>query len=593
VLSYLVNGAFIAEPPVIAAYVLTPAILPPLVGAVFLAILSLYSWRRRSVPAALPLSAGSLFGALWLLGIVFEVAAIAPVHKIAWHKFQAAWQLPAATAMACFALEFASPGRWLTRRNLTLLALPPLVVLFVIATSDAQYMWRRLEFGPDGLLVRIFNLPGAILTAYGLSLILINAAAFVWLFVRSPQHRWPVALMLSGDVTARFLHALYMLDARLPSLSLLEAFAAALLLDLSMYAIALFGFRIFDPLPAARRTAIEQMRDGVVILDAQGRIVRLNPAAARILSVTAGRVQGKPLSVIQPELFDWDERLTEAETNLDQICLGTGPGARSYAVDRSALSDFRGSRLGHVLLLHDVTEQRRAQAQIVEQRAALAALAERDRLARELHDGLGQVLGYVKLQARTARRTLEQDDHVQVNAELSRIEAAAQEAHAEIRDFLLGVEGDRLAAQGFHASLLEYVQRYERTYDMMTEVRWPSELHDSDVDPEAQAQLLRIIQEAISNVRRHAGTRAATLSLTVDGTGLCILIHDDGRGFDPVNASAGGDDMVGHYGLRFMRERAEEIGGSLEVASAPGQGADILIRVPIHERKNRGAPAVG
>ena len=132
---------------------------------------------------------------------------------------------------------------------------------------------------------------------------------------------------------------------------------------------------------------------------------------------------------------------------------------------------------------------------------------------------------------------------------------------------------------------MEYVQHYERTYDMMTEVRWPTDLQDSDVDPEAQAQLLRIIQEAISNVRRHANTRAATLSLTVDGSGLCIMIHDDGRGFDPVRASAGGDDMVGHYGLRFMRERAEEIGGSLEVASAPGQGTDILIRVPIRERK--------
>ncbi len=576
-----------------ASYTFTPAIWPPLVGSIFLTILSLYSWRRRRVPAALWLAAGSLFGALWLLGIVFEVAAIAPAHKIAWHKFQAAWQLPAATAMACFALEYTNPGRWLTRRNLALLALPPLLVLLLIATSDAQYMWRRLEVGPDGLVVRTFTLPGAILTAYGLSLVLINATAFLWLFIRSPQHRWPAALMLSGDVAAHLLHALYMLDARLPSLTLLNAFVAALLMDWAMYAIALFGFRIFDPLSAARRTAIEQMRDGVVVIDAGRRIVRLNPAAAGILSIKAGRARGKPLSEIRPELADSVARLAEAETNLDEITLGAGPDARCYTLDISTVKDFRGPLLGYVLVMSDVTEQRRAQAQIVEQRAALATLAERDRLARELHDGLGQVLGYVKMQTQTARRALKQDDHTQVDADLSRIEAAAQDAHADIRDFVLGVKGDRLRAQGFHASLMEYVQRYGRTHDMMTEVRWPVDLHDSDIDPEAQAQLLRIIQEAISNVRRHANTRTATLSLMVDETELRIMIHDNGCGFDPARASTDGDDMVGHYGLRFMRERAEEIGGSLEVTSVPGQGTDIMIRVPIRERKNRNAPVVG
>ena len=109
------------------AYVYSPAIWPPLVGAVFLAAIGLYCWRQRRVPAALPLAAVSLFGGLWLLGIALEAAAVAPATKIGWFRFQALWRMPTVTAGLCFVLEYAYPGRWLTRRNLSLLSIPVLL----------------------------------------------------------------------------------------------------------------------------------------------------------------------------------------------------------------------------------------------------------------------------------------------------------------------------------------------------------------------------------------------------------------------------------------------------------------------------------
>ncbi len=259
-------------------YVYTPDLWLPLAGVIALAVLSLHSWRRRSVPAALPLAAGSLFGMLWLLGIALGVSAVAPATKIAWHIFQAAWQLPVATAMTCFALEYAYPGRWLTRRNLMLLALPPLLVLLLMVCSNTQFMWRRLEIAPDGSVARDLAMPGAMLVVYGLSLVLVNITAFLWLFIRSPQHRWPAALMLSGDLASRGMYALYLLNvAPARSLSLLDSFVVAQLLGWSLYAIALFGFRIFDPLPAAHATAVAQMPEGMVVFDAQWRVASLNP----------------------------------------------------------------------------------------------------------------------------------------------------------------------------------------------------------------------------------------------------------------------------------------------------------------------------
>ncbi len=292
------------------AYAYTASIWPPLAAAVSLAVLGRYSWRRRSVPAALPLAACALVGALWLLGLAFEAAAVAPATKILWHKFQAAWHMPTAATMTCFALEYVYPGRWLTRRNLGLLALASLMALLLIVLNDAQLMWRSLQVGPDGMVVRSFATPGLILMACGLGLVLVNIAAFLWLFIRSPQHRWPVALMLFAEIASR---GLYVLDiSQTVSPTFPEPMFAGFLMIWTTYAIALFGFRILDPLPAARATALAQMPEGMVVFDARWRVANLNPAAATMLSISPARARGKTFAELLPAIPDLSARLAGA-----------------------------------------------------------------------------------------------------------------------------------------------------------------------------------------------------------------------------------------------------------------------------------------
>ena len=563
----------------IGAYVYTPEIWPPLTGAVFLGVLGLYSWRRRDVPAALPLAAGALFSALWLLGLALEAAATTPATTIAWHKFQAAWHLPTATAMACFALEYAYPGRWLTRRNLTLLALPPLLALILIVANDARFMWSRLEIAPNGAVERYFATPGAVLAVYGLSLGLVNAAAFLWLFIRSPQHRWPAALMLLGDFAGRGLYAIYMLDAHLPSLALLDAFVAALLLNWIMYAIALFGFHIFDPLPAARATALAQMPEGMVVFDARWQVANLNPAAASILSLPATHTRGKLLAEILPEYCDEVARCAKTDAAPTEISLGTGAGLRQYALDFSTLRDFRGLRIGHLLMLRDVTERRRAQAQLLEQQRTLATLEERERLARELHDGVAQALAAAHLQASTARLLLARGETAQVDECLGSLTGTALQAEADVRDYLWETKTAISDSRPFFPTLRTSSLRFTRQYGLPVELTVPPQLEEQGLAPIVEVQLLRIIQEALSNVRKHAAASCVRVDFSLAGPQVRIVIVDDGHGFDPAAIAGQGEG----YGLRAMRERAEAVGGSLAVSSVPGQGTQVVVHVPLKE----------
>ncbi len=237
--------------------------------------------------------------------------------------------------------------------------------------------------------------------------------------------------------------------------------------------------------------------------------------------------------------------------------------------------------IGHLLLLRDVTERRRAQAQLREQQAALAAIAEREQMARELHDGLGQVLAYVKMQAQSARNLLAQDRPAEADAQLAGLLAAAQDAHADVRDYILMASGASPIELGFHASLQQYLHRFSRTHPIRTEFEMSPEVPDDPFEPTVAVQLLRIIQEALTNAAKHAHAAEARVSLAArDGTAE-VTITDDGQGFDPQQA--GGDG----FGLRFMAERAGAVGGDLHVYSASGRGATVLVRVPF--RKN-GSP---
>jgi signal transduction histidine kinase len=564
------------------AYVYTPDIWPPLAAAIFLVALSLYGWRRRSVPGALPFSIASLFAALVLLAMVPEVAAVAAPSKIAWYKIQVIWQLPVATAMTCFVLEYSYPGRWLTRRNLILLSLPLLILLLLIVINDGRLLWRGLEVASDGAVVAHLTTGGVILVAYAVGLILVNAAALLWLFVRSPQHRWPAALILTGMIASRGVFLLDLTHAPWPIG--LDPLVLTVLLPWTMYAIALFGFHILDPLPSARTVAIQQMQEGMIVLDARGRVASLNPSAASMLSISAAHARGKILEELLPAFADLCARRKNATPGPaekkpygTEISLGTGNGVRLYTLDCSVLQDFRGLLIGHLLMLRDVTEQRRVQAQTLEQQRTLAVLHERERLARELHDSLAQVLAFVNTQGQAVRRLLARDEIAAADEHVARLVEVAREADTDIRESILSLRV-ALAEQGLWPALATYLDQYEQRFGIHTELRRPETFGHGAFEPLVEVQLLRIIQEALTNARKHSRARSVQVTFAAqDGRGR-VTVQDDGCGFDPEEVY---DDSAGRVGLRVMRERAEEIGGTLAVQSASGAGTRVVVTVPL------------
>jgi signal transduction histidine kinase len=527
------------------------------------------------VPGALPFAIASLFTALWAVGAGMEYAATDAAVKITWVKFQVIWQLLATTSITCFILEFAWPGRWLTRRNLILLFMVPLLYVVVIL-ADWFYNLGWTGLGFDGSVLPLHNQSSWFFLAFIYGMGLVNLTVFVWLFVHSPRQRWPVIAMAIGQIAAGVIFLLGAAGIRYSTFPV-EMLAIAILFF--VYAIVRFGFYILNPVPLAHQMALKQMHTGMLVLDSRRRVVSLNASAEQILKMSAGRVTGRPICELLPGYPD-ESQVDAAGTEFD-LSLGTEQGVRHYTLTISWLKDWWGFDSGSLLLLHDVTEQKQAQAKLIAQKQALATLQERESLARDLHDTLGQVLGYASMQIDAAAKLSRDGRGDSAATQLDRLGGMIREAHSEVREYIMNLRTTPALHRPFLAAVQQYLEGFTSNYDIQTDLMVGSSWNGITFSPDMQMQIFRIVQEALTNARKHSKARCVQVKFEVEDGCVFVIIRDDGQGFSPNKL----ETVYGqHFGLQFMRERAGQLGGTLQIQSTPGKGTELVLEVPGKER---------
>ena len=541
-------------------------------------ILGLYSWRRRSVIGAKAFAIGCLFAALWVLGSILEITATDFSTKVFWVKFQAVWQLPTVTAITCFFLQYSGLGRLLTRRNLFLLSIPPLLIILLIITNGYHHlMWTGLSM--DGHVIEEVGIGSWISIGYAILLAAVNIIVLIRLAIVSPQYRWVAMIMLFGLVSGRIMYFLDSIEIYLFSPG--ESVLVVVGLVFTVYAFALFRFHVFDPIPLARATVIEQMTDGMIVLDSKGCIVDLNPVVGKIFGKPAASFQGQAIVEVLPAKSGIEVQPGKITFTKSEISLETSGAAGYYSLSLTPLTNQRGKVLGYLLLLHNITDQKRSQAKLMEQQRIVATLQERERLARELHDSTSQVLGYVNLQAQTIQKWLQTGDNQKAEALVSRLAEIAKNAHTDVRESILNLRIDLTQDWSFISALKQYINNFQDNYGIRTDLIITDEVGDNTLFPEAGIQLLRVIQETLTNARKHSNASNVTITIKQAGSGTHIVIMDDGAGFD-IKQYDGSND--GHFGLVFMRERVEHIGGSMKIDSKPGKGTVVTLYVPTREQ---------
>jgi signal transduction histidine kinase len=203
----------------------------------------------------------------------------------------------------------------------------------------------------------------------------------------------------------------------------------------------------------------------------------------------------------------------------------------------------------------------------------LGAARERLRIAHEMHDGLAQVLAYVNTKAQVVREYLRQGRTAEAQKHLDEFAEAARDIYGDVRQQILELRSAQPEEAGLARAITEYADGWSRQTGVELDLALDS---GAELPAEPGRQLLRIMQEALTNVRKHAGASRVRIELARGGSELRLSVADDGVGFDPET-----DRASGRFGLKTMEERAASIGATLAVAAGRGEGVRLELKVPL------------
>jgi signal transduction histidine kinase len=206
----------------------------------------------------------------------------------------------------------------------------------------------------------------------------------------------------------------------------------------------------------------------------------------------------------------------------------------------------------------------------------LAVVAERERIARELHDGVSQVLGYVNTKSQAIDELLDAGRVPEARTHLGQLATAARSVYVDVREAILGLSNPISPRDGLVSALEAHVAAVADAAKLAITVRATPAGRAAYLAPEAEIQAFRVVQEALTNVRKHASAHRVDVAIDVVGDRLVLAVADDGTGF----ASTVPSDRGG-YGLRSMAERAASVNGSLSWSDAPSGGAIVRLSLPL------------
>jgi PAS domain S-box-containing protein len=326
----------------------------------------------------------------------------------------------------------------------------------------------------------------------------------------------------------------------------------------------------------------ESSPDGIVVVDERGQICAVNPRALSILGYSREELIGEPIEIMVPPdvrgrhvaLRDrFMERPASRPMGADLDLRAVRKDGREFPVE-VALRPVTSEQGRFVIaVMRDTSRERRMQT--LGTGTLRATEEERQRIARELHDDTAQSLAAMMIRLRILARTRDEEDRARIHAELQEGLEALVEG---VRRIARGLRPPALEDIGVEAAIRAYVRQ------LFEHEQIEPELHlqpaGDRLDMEGQLVVYRVVQEALANVLRHARASRVEVRLELEGEGrhahVVTTISDDGCGFDAEGRFLAGAGL----GLIGMDERARIAGGRLTLASAPGEGCLVRLRIP-------------
>ncbi|HNR03392.1 MAG TPA: histidine kinase N-terminal 7TM domain-containing protein [Bacillota bacterium] len=542
--------------------------------------------RRRDSKGAVSFILSMLVVTIWSLGNALEMASIDFSTKLFWANVQYFAYCYSPLTLLAMCMEFTGYDRWIRNRKVLWLAVIPTIIVILVWTDHLHGLIRyNMHMNYSGSFPVIDKKYGPAFYIHALYSHMLNILAWILLikavFFRNTVYKKQATALLVGLSMIVIPNVLY-----ITGLSPIERYDITPLFFGPAGLIitwGIFRYRLFDVIPVARAMVIENMDAGVIVLDLQDRVLDINPAMRRIIGYPDVKTPAETVEKVCRKIPELACTCKDRNITHSEFVIGINEGMKVYEAFFSPLADQKGAMIGRLVVAYDITEKKQEQERYLKQQWKNAVTEERERLARDLHDNLGQVLGFINLQAQGIEQELINADIDIVSHKLDKLVRASQEAHNDLREYIRNARNAEALEKDFMTGLTRNIASFEEQSGLNVKVNIPLGFTGDELRPSIRINILNIVKEVINNIRKHSEANNVKFEFAIEQRQLCVTVEDDGKGFDVENCL--NNNNTTRFGLNIIRERASEIGAQIGIQSEPGRGCRISLIIPLNKEE--------
>ena len=547
------------------------------------------------------LSSAILATAFWVLFSALDYAAVPIPLKVFFAKLETLSYNPALILFFVFFIIYVGNEHWLQIGWVkALLLIVPIVNILIPLTNDWHHLyWTDFTPSPVGDNVVTFHHGPAFIwvAASGYLVVLIMVALLLRFSLRASKvTRAQSSTLLVALLVPVFGNLLYLIG--IPGLEGIDWSSVFFSLSGILFLRAVYGAGFLDIVPIARHVVVDRMNDPIIVLDSNHYVVDMNPAAEKILALSKNDIGTSVANLFSDHLSIVDQ-IVLGEKQKQLLTLDLAQDDRHhFLVDITPLYDANEDIFGSLVVFRDITDEhqvnlaqkkrleeiqtlneqiKNTQNIVIEQAKRIAAIDERERLGRDLHDSVNQSIHSVMLSAETLEALLERgmiDDAIHV---AKRIQTGGLQALKEVR-LLLYETASPLNSED--ANFIELMETRLNMVERRVGLEASIEVFHRErlaCSRERIENLYWLAIEALNNSLKHANAQRVMIRLSCTDEEIIVEIEDDGVGFDLDAVKGGG------FGMRTMHERAALLKGKLKIKSSPGMGTTVCLRIDLEE----------
>lgn len=566
-------------------YQYTPYIWPLIASATVSLFLGIYALiNRLNAKGAISFVFSMIVVTIWSLGNALEMSSVVFSTKLFWANVQYFAYCFSPVTLLALCMEFTGYDGWIKNKKILWFTIVPIIVIILVWTDRFHGLVRfDMQMDFSGVFPVITKKYGPAFFVHALYSQFLNLFAWVLLikavYFKNSVYRKQAAALLIGLSLIIIPNIFYILG-----LSPIKRFDITPLFFAPagiIVAWGIFRYKLFDVIPVAWAQVIRTMEAGVMVLDLQNRVLEINPAFEKIIGCTAKTVLTKPVNEVCSNIPEFVNACRNKNVALVEFSKDEDGISKIYEAVLSTLTDNKDTQLGRLVIIYNITEKKHEQQLYLQQQWEQAVRMEKERHARDMHDNLGQILGFISLQAQGIKQELISEGIESVSQELDKLVIAAQSANNDIREYIRRARSEQEMESDFIKALEQDVLRFKEQTGLEVKVEKPDIFKWNLLNADERINLLNIIKESMNNIRKHAEASSVLISFSLSATGIHILIEDDGKGFD-INQI---NYTKAKYGLGIMKERAADIGAEIHIKSRIGEGSSICIYLPFKEGK--------